>query len=57
MLNGLEKSLERKIPECKRRWEVNEEADIYASNTITSHQGWPDIDFFPEHRNLTPENS
>ena len=32
MLNGLEKTLERKLPELERRWRVKEEPAIYGSN-------------------------
>ena len=32
MLNGLEKTLERKIPEKDRRWQVREEPTVYKQN-------------------------
>jgi four helix bundle protein len=35
MLNGLEKSLERKLPERERRWQVREESAVYGSNDAT----------------------
>ena len=41
MLNGLEKTLERKIPERERRWQVKEESSIYGSNDETHPLGWP----------------
>jgi len=41
MLNGLEKTLERKIPERERRWQVKEESDVYGSIDDTHRQGWP----------------
>jgi len=41
MLNGLEKTLERKIPERERRWEVTEGSAVYASNYELYPQGWP----------------
>jgi four helix bundle protein len=41
MLNGLEKTLERKIPERERRWEVTEKSALYGSNYELYPQGWP----------------
>ena len=41
MLNGLEKTLERKLPERERRWQVKEESFDYGSNGDTHSQGWP----------------
>jgi hypothetical protein len=41
MLNGLEKTLERKIPERERRWQISEEAIDYGTNVDLSSQGWP----------------
>ena len=41
MLNGLEKTLERKIPERERRWQVKEESSIYGSNDEMHPLGWP----------------
>jgi hypothetical protein len=41
MLNGLEKTLERKLPERERRWQVKEESLDYGSNGDTHFQGWP----------------
>ena len=32
MLNGLEKTLERKIPERERRWQISEESEGFAVN-------------------------
>ena len=45
MLNGLEKTLEQKIPERERRWQVKEDSFDYVSNGDTHSQGWP-IDVF-----------
>jgi hypothetical protein len=41
MLNGLEKTLERKMPERERRWQVKEESAMYGSNDKRHFQGWP----------------
>jgi four helix bundle protein len=41
MLNGLEKSLERKIPEGERRWQVKEDSATFGSNDEMHPQGWP----------------
>jgi hypothetical protein len=41
MLNGLEKTLERKIPERERRWQVTEESAVYGSNDEPILHGWP----------------
>jgi four helix bundle protein len=41
MLNGLERTLERKLPERERRWQVKEESFDYGSNGDTHSQGWP----------------
>jgi len=41
MLNGLEKTLERKIPERERRWQVKERSAMYGSNDEPHSQGWP----------------
>lgn len=41
MLNGLEKALERKLPERERRWQVKEESTFYGSNDKHHFQGWP----------------
>ena len=44
MLNGLEKTLERKIPEHERRWQISEESTIFSSNEEPMAQGWPMAD-------------
>ena len=44
MLNGLEKTLERKIPERERRWHVSEESAVYEYNEESGIQGWPVAD-------------
>ena len=41
MLNGLEKTLERKILERERRWQVAEESGVYSVNCEPCPQGWP----------------
>ena len=41
MLNGLEKTLERKVPERERRWQVAEESAVYGSNDEPCSHGWP----------------
>jgi four helix bundle protein len=41
MLNGLERTLERKLPERERRWQVKEESFEYGSNGDIHSQGWP----------------
>ena len=40
MLNGLEKTLERKIPERERRWQVKERSAMYGSNDEPNAKGW-----------------
>jgi hypothetical protein len=52
MLNGLEKTLERKLPERERRWIVGETAETYGNNPDLADAGWPiSPDTFP----LKPE--
>ena len=41
MLNGLEKTLERKISERERRWQVKEESAVYGTSDDKQPQGWP----------------
>ena len=41
MLNGLEKTLERKVPERERRWRVAEKSAEYGENYDLCPQGWP----------------
>jgi four helix bundle protein len=41
MLNGLEKTLEQKIPERERRWQVKEGSAVYGLNDKLYPQGWP----------------
>ena len=41
MLNGLEKSLERKLPAKERRWEVAEPQNAYGNKDEMSPPGWP----------------
>jgi len=40
MLNGLEKTVERKVPERERRWQVAEESAEYGVNDEPLPQGW-----------------
>ena len=54
MLNGLEKTLERKVPEKDRRWQVSEEFAVYEADNESCFSGWPvlpESDFQP----LTPD--
>ena len=41
MLNGLEKTLERKLPEKERRWQVAEDSSRYGIYSEQYPQGWP----------------
>ena len=41
MLNGLERTLERKIPERERRWQVKEGSAVYGLDDEPRPQGWP----------------
>jgi four helix bundle protein len=41
MLNGLEKTLERKIPEKEKRWQVGEKLAEYVPDHDPHSQGWP----------------
>ena len=41
MLNGLEKTLERKVPERERHWQLAEESAVYGINDEFFSQGWP----------------
>ena len=41
MLNGLEKSLERKLPEGDRRWVAREHSGIYSDELELDDSGWP----------------
>jgi hypothetical protein len=41
MLNGLEKTLERKVPERERRWQLAEESVVYGVNDESFPQGCP----------------
>ncbi len=43
MLNGLERTLERKIPEKDRRWQVREEPSVYKQNSEPILEGWPPV--------------
>ena len=41
MLNGLEKTLERKLPEGERRWVVREHSEFYSDSIGLADPGWP----------------
>ena len=41
ILNGLEKTLERKLPEGERRWVVKEHPETYSNNSDIVNSGWP----------------
>ncbi|MBI2194506.1 MAG: four helix bundle protein [Planctomycetes bacterium] len=41
MLNGLERTLERKLPEGDRRWSVEEAPESYHHGPELSFPGWP----------------
>ena len=41
MLNGLEKTLERKVPERERRWKLAEETVVYGVKNESFPQGSP----------------
>jgi four helix bundle protein len=41
MLNGLEKTLERKIPEREKRWQVSETLGEYGLSDDLLPHGWP----------------
>jgi hypothetical protein len=40
-LFGLEKTLERKVPDRERRWQVAEESAEYSVNYKAHSPGWP----------------
>jgi four helix bundle protein len=41
MLNGLEKTLERQLPERERHWQIAEGSEAYGENAESSLRGWP----------------
>jgi four helix bundle protein len=43
MLNGLEKTLERKLPAAERRWQVAESAPTYGYDCGICTSGWPEV--------------
>jgi four helix bundle protein len=43
MLNGLEKTLERKIPKREQRWQMAEDPAGFGSDDETLQHGWPVI--------------
>ena len=54
MLNGLEKTLKKKVAERGRRWQIAEKIEVFGTNGECSFDGWPSIPE-PDTRNLTPE--
>jgi len=44
MLNGLEKTLERKLPDRERRWRVEEESMTYGANRQSFPEGYPVVE-------------
>jgi four helix bundle protein len=42
MLNGLEKTLERKLPKHERHWQIAEEPEGYGDHHEPLSIGWPD---------------
>ena len=42
MLNGLEKTLERKLPVLEQRWQVAEAASAYGQQIEPDSTGWPE---------------
>ena len=41
MLNGLERTLEQKVPERDRRWRIEEDSAAYGVESEPTHDGWP----------------
>ena len=41
MLNGLEKTLEQKLPACDRHWQIAEAPSTYNSEAELTDTGWP----------------
>ena len=41
MLNGLERTLERKVPQKDRRWQIAEESSDYLADNESLTVGWP----------------
>ncbi len=44
MLNGLEKTLEKKLPERERRWQIGEHPSLYEVDIKKGFNGWPPIE-------------
>jgi hypothetical protein len=40
MLNGLEKTLEQKLPEGERRWAVRKQSESYSDSNGLADPGW-----------------
>ena len=47
MLNGLEKTLEKKLPISERRWHVTEAVTTFGHDADTCPVGWPTPDPCP----------
>jgi hypothetical protein len=45
MLNGLEKTLEKKLPEKERCWGIAESPSEYSDNNNSCNFGWPVSDY------------
>lgn len=45
MLNGLEKTLEKKLPVKERRWEIAEASAEYGNNEDPCTPGWPSPEY------------
>jgi four helix bundle protein len=43
MLNGLEKTLERKLPDSERRWQIAESRGEYGTEPVLCPSGWPAV--------------
>jgi len=41
MLNGLENTWERKVPEREQRWQLAEKTAVYGEKNESFPQGWP----------------
>lgn len=54
MLNGLERTLEQKLPAHDRRWHVAEDRSTYDSDSESCPPGWPSSPV-PEFGNPKPE--
>ena len=53
-LDVLEKTLEHKVPQKDRRWQISEEYAVYEAEKEIYVNGWP-IPLVSDLRDLTPE--